>query len=143
MAESITGGMIGELVTRVPGSSQCFMGSIVSYSNDMKTNLLRVSEQTLQEHGAVSHQCAQEMAIGARSGGSADIGLSVTGIAGPDGGTPEKPVGTFYVGMATTDAVSEQRFSPAWASGLGKDSGCNSGARHASKVAKRDHAPWN
>ena len=110
LAESITGGMIGELVTRVPGSSQCFMGSIVSYSNDMKTNLLRVSEQTLQEHGAVSHQCAQEMAIGARSVGSADIGLSVTGIAGPDGGTSEKPVGTFYVGMATTDAVLSRGF---------------------------------
>ncbi|MGA8831998.1 MAG: nicotinamide-nucleotide amidohydrolase family protein, partial [Desulfomonilaceae bacterium] len=110
LAESITGGMIGELVTRVPGSSQCFMGSIVSYSNDMKTSLLQVSEQTLREHGAVSHQCAREMAIGARSVGFADIGLSVTGIAGPDGGTPQKPVGTFYVGMATADGVLSRGF---------------------------------
>jgi nicotinamide-nucleotide amidase len=110
LAESITGGMIGEMVTRVPGSSQCFMGSIVSYSNGMKTSLLKVSEQTLQARGAVSHECAREMAIGARSAGFADIGLSVTGIAGPDGGTPQKPVGTFYVGLATADDVLSRGF---------------------------------
>lgn len=110
LAESITGGMIGEMVTRVPGSSQCFMGSIVSYSDDMKTSLLKVSEQTLQARGAVSHECAREMAIGARSAGFADIGLSVTGIAGPDGGTPQKPVGTFYVGLATPDDVLSRGF---------------------------------
>ena len=64
----------------------------------------------LREYGAVSHQCAREMAIGARSVGFADIGLSVTGIAGPDGGTPQKPVGTFYVGMATADGVLSRGF---------------------------------
>ncbi|MCL5126333.1 MAG: competence/damage-inducible protein A [Deltaproteobacteria bacterium] len=110
LAESITGGMIGELITRVPGSSECFMGSVVSYSNEMKADLLKVSQQTLQEYGAVSHQCAREMAIGARSVGHADIGLSVTGIAGPDGGTSQKPVGTFYVGMSTNDGVFSRGF---------------------------------
>ncbi len=87
LAESITGGMIGEMLTRVPGSSQTFMGSIVSYSNEMKTGALGVSEETIRNYGAVSHKCAREMAFGARTVGKADIGLSVTGIAGPDGGS--------------------------------------------------------
>jgi len=105
LAESITGGMIGEMITRVPGSSKTFMGSIVSYSNGMKVRLLGVSEQTLRKHGAVSHRCAREMAEGAGRASNADIGLSVTGIAGPDGGTPEKPVGTFFVALALPDAT--------------------------------------
>jgi nicotinamide-nucleotide amidase len=102
--------MIGEMLTRVPGSSRTFMGSVVSYSNDMKERLLGVSSETLREHGAVSHRCAREMAIGARKAGNADLGLSVTGIAGPDGGTPEKPVGTFYVGLATAEFVISRGF---------------------------------
>jgi nicotinamide-nucleotide amidase len=110
LAESITGGMIGEMITRVPGSSRTFMGSIVSYSNDMKSSVLGVSEETLSRDGAVSHRCAREMAIGARNVGKSDIGLSVTGIAGPDGGTPEKPVGTFIIGLATADAVLSRGF---------------------------------
>ncbi len=101
LAESITGGMIGEMITRVPGSSRTFMGSIVSYSNDMKLGVLGVTEQTLSKHGAVSHACAREMAAGARRLGKANFGLSVTGIAGPDGGTAEKPVGTFFIGLAS------------------------------------------
>ena len=92
LAESITGGMIGEMLTRVPGSSRTFMGSVVSYSNEMKTAVLDVADRTMRDHGAVSHECAREMAIGARKHGQADMGLSVTGIAGPDGGTSEKPV---------------------------------------------------
>jgi nicotinamide-nucleotide amidase len=110
LAESITGGMIGEMITRVPGSSETFMGSVVSYSNDMKLRLLGVSEGTLREKGAVSHLCAREMAIGAREAGHADVGLSVTGIAGPDGGTPEKPVGTFFLGLATPDVTLTRGF---------------------------------
>ncbi len=105
LAESITGGMIGDYITRVPGSSRVFKGAVVSYSNDMKSSLLNVSQETLQYHGAVSPECAREMAIGARLVGRADIGLSVTGIAGPDGGTPQKPVGTFFVGLATPSDV--------------------------------------
>ncbi len=110
LAESITGGMIGEMITRVPGSSRVFMGSIVSYSNDMKHRVLGVTEETLSGHGAVSHRCAQEMALGALRAGNAAVGLSVTGIAGPDGGTPEKPVGTFFIGLAAPDTVLTRGF---------------------------------
>jgi len=110
LAESITGGMIGEMLTRVPGSSLTFMGSVVSYSNDMKMGILGVSEPTLRDHGAVSHQCAAEMAQGARKAGKAVMGLSVTGIAGPDGGSAEKPVGTFFVGLATPDTTITRGF---------------------------------
>jgi nicotinamide-nucleotide amidase len=110
LAESITGGMIGEMITRVPGSSKVFMGSVVSYSNDMKNRLLGVSEATLREHGAVSHQCAREMALGAKKAGAAYVGLSVTGIAGPEGGTPEKPVGTFLLGLSTPDTTLTRGF---------------------------------
>ncbi|MBI5248620.1 MAG: competence/damage-inducible protein A [Desulfomonile tiedjei] len=105
LAESITGGMIGEMVTRVAGSSRVFMGSVVSYSNDMKSSILGVSESTILAYGAVSHQCAREMAEGARVAGNAGVGLSVTGIAGPDGGTPDKPVGTVFLGLATPDTT--------------------------------------
>jgi nicotinamide-nucleotide amidase len=110
LAESITGGMIGEMITRVPGSSETFMGSVVSYSNDMKLRLLGVSEGTLRKNGAVSHLCAREMAIGAREAGHADVGLSVTGVAGPDGGTQAKPVGTFFLGLATPDVTLTRGF---------------------------------
>jgi nicotinamide-nucleotide amidase len=110
LAESITGGMIGEMITRVPGSSETFMGSIVSYSNEMKSRVLGVSEETLSQHGAVSQQCAREMALGARETGNADIGLSVTGVAGPSGGTPAKPVGTFFIGLATPETVMSRGF---------------------------------
>jgi nicotinamide-nucleotide amidase len=110
LAESITGGMIGEMLTRVPGSSRCFMGSVVSYSNEMKMKVLGVSESTLASSGAVSHECAREMAIGAMNVGNSSMGLSVTGIAGPDGGTPNKPVGTLYVGMAAAEGVTSRKF---------------------------------
>ncbi|MFH1116997.1 MAG: competence/damage-inducible protein A [Pseudomonadota bacterium] len=110
LAESITGGLIGKMITGVPGSSRTFMGSVVSYSNEMKCKVLGVRGQTLIDHGAVSHACAREMAIGVRETANADVGLSVTGIAGPDGGTPEKPVGTFYLGLATPDTVLTRGF---------------------------------
>jgi nicotinamide-nucleotide amidase len=110
LAESITGGMIGEMLTRVPGGSDVLMGSIVSYSNEMKESILGVTKQTLQTHGAVSHECAKEMAIGAKRAGGSDIGLSITGIAGPGGGSEEKPVGTFYVGMAHPEGLISRGF---------------------------------
>lgn len=109
-AESITGGMIGEMLTRIPGSSANFAGSIVSYSNLLKREVLGVQESTLIQHGAVSHLCAREMADGAKKVGKSDIGLSITGIAGPDGGSEEKPVGTFYVGLATPDKTVSRGF---------------------------------
>ncbi len=110
LAESITGGLIGEMLTRVPGSSKTFMGSIVSYSNELKTDLLKVSPDIIAHHGAVSHECARSMAEGARLAGASGIGLSVTGIAGPDGGSPVKPVGTFFVGISTNDYLVSRRY---------------------------------
>ncbi|MBI5572023.1 MAG: competence/damage-inducible protein A [Desulfomonile tiedjei] len=110
LAESITGGMIGEMLTRVAGSSKTFLGSVVSYSNDMKIDLLGVSPDTIRGLGAVSHQCAAEMAEGARRAAHADLAVAVTGIAGPDGGTPEKPVGTFFLGLATPDETLTRGF---------------------------------
>lgn len=110
LAESITGGMIGEYITRIPGASSVFNGSIVSYSNDIKLRILNVSQETLSNYGAVSRQCAREMAVGARDVCRADIGVSVTGIAGPDGGTPQKPVGTFFIGLATPETVLSRGF---------------------------------
>ncbi|MDQ7783174.1 MAG: competence/damage-inducible protein A [Desulfomonilaceae bacterium] len=110
LGESITGGMIGQMITGVPGSSRTFMGSVVAYSNDVKMKILGVREQTLIDHGAVSHACAREMAVGASEVADAHIGLSVTGIAGPGGGTPTKPVGTFYLGLAAPDTVLTRGF---------------------------------
>ncbi len=105
LAESCTGGLIGHLVTGVPGSSGFFDRGLVTYSNRAKMELLGVEARTLEEHGAVSVQTAAEMASGARRGAGTDLGLAVTGIAGPDGGTPEKPVGTVCFGLAAQDGV--------------------------------------
>jgi PncC family amidohydrolase len=96
LAESCTGGLIASLVTDVPGSSDYFLLSLVTYSNASKMKLLGVPPEMLDEHGAVSGPVAQAMAAGARRAGGADIGLSVTGIAGPSGGTPRKPIGLVF-----------------------------------------------
>jgi competence/damage-inducible protein CinA-like protein len=101
-AESCTGGMVAERITTVPGSSDVFLGSIVAYSNDVKQRELGVT--TIAEHGAVSAETAAAMASGVRGRLHADVGVSVTGIAGPGGGTPEKPVGLVYVHVETPDA---------------------------------------
>ncbi len=98
--ESATGGRVADRITNVPGSSDYFKGSIVAYSNETKTALLGVKETTLENHGAVSEQTAKEMARGGRKLLNVDICVSDTGIAGPSGGTPEKPVGLFYLGLA-------------------------------------------
>jgi nicotinamide-nucleotide amidase len=99
VAESCTGGLIGHMITSVPGSSADFMGGRISYSTQAKCDLLSVSPETLKQFGAVSHETAKEMATGVRDRFNTDIGLSVTGIAGPDGGTKEKPVGTVFMGF--------------------------------------------
>ena len=99
VAESCTGGLIGHLITSIPGSSEYFMGGIISYSNQAKCDLLRVSPDTLDRYGAVSDQTAKEMAMGVKERFKSDIGLSVSGIAGPDGGSDEKPVGTVFMGF--------------------------------------------
>ncbi len=103
VAESCTGGLLGHLVTNISGSSDYFVGGIISYSNDAKERILLVRGETLQEHGAVSEETAREMARGARRLLRADVALAVTGIAGPGGGTAEKPVGLTYLALATAD----------------------------------------
>ncbi|MBN1105340.1 MAG: CinA family nicotinamide mononucleotide deamidase-related protein [Deltaproteobacteria bacterium] len=99
-AESCTGGLIGNLVTDVPGSSTYFLGGVVVYGNQAKMDLLQVPRETLNGHGAVSDPTVRQMAEGLRMVMKADLGLAVTGIAGPDGGSPEKPVGTVHIGLA-------------------------------------------
>lgn len=100
VAESCTGGLIAHRITNVSGSSAYFQGGVVSYSNEAKERILRVPHATLIEHGAVSEQTALAMAQGARRLFGTDIAVSVTGIAGPTGGTPEKPVGLVYIALA-------------------------------------------
>jgi nicotinamide-nucleotide amidase len=107
-AESCTGGGLGARLTAIPGSSAAFLGGVVSYSNDAKVRLLGVDPALLAEHGAVSGPVAEAMARGAREQLGSDLAVSITGVAGPDGGTPEKPVGLVYVGIATADRVFAQ-----------------------------------
>ena len=102
-AESCTGGLIASRITDVSGSSAYMLGGVVAYSNAIKQVLLKVSERTLLDHGAVSSETAAEMARGARRLLRADYALSVTGIAGPGGGTAEKPVGLTFIGLAGPD----------------------------------------
>ncbi len=110
VAESCTGGMICDRITDIPGSSNYFMGGVIAYSNDEKIARLRVSPETLKQFGAVSEQTAREMAAGVRETTGTDFGLSTTGIAGPTGATPEKPVGLVYVGLATKESVVAKKF---------------------------------
>ena len=105
-AESCTGGLIAKSITDVSGASEVFWGGVVSYDNSVKENVLGVKHETLTSYGAVSAQTACEMAEGVRSLCKTDIGISTTGIAGPGGGTKDKPVGTVYVAIATKDWVS-------------------------------------
>ncbi|MBU0942846.1 MAG: CinA family nicotinamide mononucleotide deamidase-related protein [Proteobacteria bacterium] len=110
VAESCTGGLISHLLTSVAGSSAYYLGGVTSYANSMKTDLLGVSERLLQEYGAVSREAAKAMAAGMREKSGADIALSITGIAGPDGGSEDKPVGTVFVGMADAKETRVHRF---------------------------------
>ena len=101
LAESCTGGMIASAVTDIAGASEIFLGSAVTYANSAKENILGVSPETLASDGAVSEKCAKEMAEGARRIFGADTAVSVTGIAGPGGGSPQKPVGTVWFGYSS------------------------------------------
>jgi PncC family amidohydrolase len=109
-AESCTGGLIGSRITDIPGSSEYFLGSIVAYAYEVKVSLLDVSWDTLNTYGAVSRETVLAMAHGARKHLEADIALSVSGIAGPGGGTPEKPVGTTWVGLVAQNSELAKMF---------------------------------
>lgn len=109
-AESCTGGGIGSALTAVPGSSEVFRGGIISYCNDLKNELLGVREETLDRYGAVSAQTAEEMARGAAEIMRADVAVSVTGLAGPDGDAFGNPVGTVYVGYWDKRGVCHEKF---------------------------------
>src|SRR5438874_2315271 len=110
VAESCTGGLLGSLLTDVPGSSTYFLGGVIAYHDALKTGLLGVSPALIREHGAVSAECALAMVRGVRNVTGSDIALSVTGIAGPSGGTPAKPVGTVYIGIAAPGVEKVQHF---------------------------------
>ena len=113
LAESCTGGCIAHRLTNIPGASAVFLAGLVTYSNEAKQKFLGVRAETLDTHGAVSEATVREMVEGARARTGADYALAVTGIAGPDGGTPEKPVGTVWIGLATAkETQAEKKFNP-------------------------------
>lgn len=109
-AESCTGGRIANMITLVAGSSDYFAGGIVSYSNEVKHNVLGVTEESLRRHGAVSREVVEQMALGAIRTLGCDCAVATSGIAGPGGGTPEKPVGTVWVAAALRDEVVSHCF---------------------------------
>ncbi|MFH2049840.1 MAG: competence/damage-inducible protein A [bacterium] len=111
VAESCTGGQLGMQITSTPGSSKYFLGGIISYANDVKIEQLKVDKEIIEKHGAVSEECAVAMATGCRELFDSDYALSVTGIAGPDGGTDEKPVGLTYIGLSSIHDTFAKEFN--------------------------------
>lgn len=109
-AESCTGGLLSHLITNIPGSSDWFMGGVIAYDNAVKTKLLGVKASTINRHGAVSEEIAVEMARGVKKRLDADIGAAITGIAGPGGTRPGKPVGTVYICVASTRKKTVKKF---------------------------------
>ncbi len=110
VAESCTGGLMGKMLTDDSGSSDYFLGGIITYSNEMKTKLLSVPQIILEKYGAVSDECARYMAEGAAQSAGANIGVSITGIAGPSGGSEDKPVGLVYIGLAASGKSSAREY---------------------------------
>ena len=109
-AESCTGGLVADRITDIPGSSDYFVGGVIAYAYEAKVALLHVSWDTLRAHGAVSRETVIEMARGVRTALGADIGISVSGIAGPGGGMPDKPVGTTWIGLSAREGDWTRKF---------------------------------
>ena len=112
VAESCTGGLVGHRITNIAGASTYYMGSVTAYAYEAKVRLLGVRWSTLEKYGAVSEQTVLEMARGVRNALAADIGIAVSGIAGPGGGTPEKPVGFTWIGLSAGDV--DEAWSHVW-----------------------------
>jgi PncC family amidohydrolase len=110
VAESCTGGLISHRITNISGSSRYYLGGVTAYANEAKMQLLRVSQDTLELNGAVSAETVLQMARGVRQALGADIGISTSGVAGPTGGTPEKPVGTTWIGFSTAEGEEARHF---------------------------------
>jgi len=110
VAESCTGGLLGHRITNVPGASAYFRGGVIAYANEVKMQLLGVPEDVLLEHGAVSEPTVRAMAWGVKEHLQADVALAISGIAGPTGGTPEKPVGTTWIALATPEGIQARRY---------------------------------
>jgi nicotinamide-nucleotide amidase len=128
-AESCTGGVVAQMITAIPGVSQSYLGGVVSYANEAKIEFLGVPSALIDNHGAVSPQVAAAMAEGARTRLGADLGLATTGVAGPSGGTPEKPVGMVYLGLATSKGTQTRRLD------IGSDQPRDIIQRRSSKAA--------
>jgi nicotinamide-nucleotide amidase len=109
-AESCTGGTIAQMITSVPGSSEYYLGSVVAYANEIKETILGVRQESLLEYGAVSEEVVRQMAEGVRRVYGADYSIATSGIAGPDGGTPDKPVGTTWIAVASGDTTMAEVF---------------------------------
>ncbi|HUY28644.1 MAG TPA: nicotinamide-nucleotide amidohydrolase family protein, partial [Candidatus Binataceae bacterium] len=110
IAESCTGGLIGHRLTNIPGSSNYLLADLVTYSNDAKASILGVHPATLEKFGAVSEECVREMAAGARKRLGADLAIATSGIAGPDGGTADKPVGTVCIALDSDGVTASRRY---------------------------------
>jgi PncC family amidohydrolase len=108
-AESCTGGLIGSLLVDVPGSSKVYFGGVTAYANAPKRDLLQVPEETLRTHGSVSAECVSAMAEGARRAFGCSVAIAESGIAGPTGGGPDRPIGTVWIALATPDGVTTAR----------------------------------
>lgn len=111
LAESCTGGLVGHRLTNVPGSSTYYMGSVTAYAYEAKVRLLGVTWETLEKNGAVSGETVSEMALGVRRALAADVGIAVSGIAGPGGGTPEKPVGLVWMAVSAPRGIWTRKFN--------------------------------
>ena len=110
VAESCTGGLLSDLITDLPGSSKFFLGGVIAYSNQVKSDLLNVSSEMLRTNGAVSSEVALSMSLGIRNLLNSSVGVAITGIAGPDGDSEEKPVGLVYIAVTTPYVEVEERF---------------------------------